>query len=771
MTLRGGGVGSVPVRFIDSPEDLRDLQLALRSALHVAIDTETVFQPGDLGSPGPLRVLSAAMQLPDGAEQAFVVDVRTVDPVLLAPVLNGVVADAWNANFDALVTDTAIFAPARTPRDQGILWWDAQLADALLHQGVTGFSWFHGLAWATERYLGISAEGKGTTQLSYNATSPLTAEQIAYAGADAVETLWVAMELRKLLRSEGLETVAALEMSARPFLDHMQRCGLGFDSSGYASYLDQRRAEMADCLTALAELTGGGQGNLFSTALEPAWNPASEPQAKAALNGFAAPNVRAYLARNGRGRLLQDTDSLTANVLGEIGGPLAETLQKYRAHAKVLSTYGDNLTPFLAGGNRFHPQYVQVVGVNTGRLSARNPNVQTFPPELKPFIRPLQEGRVFVHADVSQAELRWLAQVSVDSALRSAFHAGADVHLHTAGRMFGVDIDSLEPKRRAELRARAKTINFGIVYGQGARALARSLTHAGAETSVEDGQRLLASYLAAYPQVAAWVSRQDRLVDQLATSPPPVDWVASLRLYDEYGPLSLFRRAFRDAHRRWPTESEIRAERSEDGVWASRFEDAMVLGLDGVPIGWESRTIAGRRRRFTVGVSGLLRRFGRVLAAANPSELAIVLARHGLQGLSEQRVDKVLEDRILRRSLVDNVLARVGWEGSLRWWQAALKDSISAMVNAHRNAPIQGGVADAMLGAYAALWARIGADDSLWPVLTVHDSIVVECPADRAEEVCKMVEEAVVAGFGQFCPDVPVTVDIDVRPSLSSPAS
>ena len=162
MTAAGRSVESVPVQFIDSAEDLVDLVHALNAAGLVAIDTETVFQPGDVGSPGALRVLSVAVRRVDGQERAFVVDVRTVEPVLLAPILGGVHADAWNANFDAFVTDLAIFAPAGTPRDGGICWWDAQLADALLHQGVTGFSWFHGLAWATERYLGVAAEGKGT---------------------------------------------------------------------------------------------------------------------------------------------------------------------------------------------------------------------------------------------------------------------------------------------------------------------------------------------------------------------------------------------------------------------------------------------------------------------------------------------------------------------------------------------------------------------------------------------------------------------------------
>ena len=335
--------------------------------------------------------------------------------------------------------------------------------------------------------------------------------------------------------------------------------------------------------------------------------------------------------------------------------------------------------------------------------------------------------------------------------------------------MFGVDVDQLEPGRRAELRARAKTSNFGIVYGQGARALAASLSRAGVETSIEDGQRLLASYLAAYPEVASWVAGQDRFVDRLAHAPPPVDWPASLRLYDEFGPLSLFRRAFRDERRRWPNATEIAAERGEDGVWASTFEEAVVLGTDGRPIEWESRTLAGRRRRFTVSMSGVLRRVSLAVAGSADRALRSLCSRLGGGELTGAPRETVLEDRPLRRAVVDSVLRDKGWDGSAELWRAALAGGVSVMVNAHRNAPIQGGVADAMLAAYAELWDRIAPDRELWPVLTVHDSIVVECPAERAEEVARMVRDAIVAGFGRFCVDVPVGVDIDIRPSLATP--
>jgi DNA polymerase I-like protein with 3'-5' exonuclease and polymerase domains len=772
----GRDPGQVPVTLVSGVDQLGAFAADLRSACALAIDTETVYGVGDGDHPGALRVVSAATRDAAGQERAWVLDARDVEAACLAPVLDGLTADAWNATFDARVLDAAVFGAAGYPRDRGVTWWDAQLADALLHAGVTGFGWFHGLAWATERYLGIEAAGKGTVQLSYDATTDLTSEQVAYAAADAVETLWVADVLRERLREARLEDAAGLEMAARPFLDHLQREGLPFDREGYGAYLAERAGAMASCLTRLAELTGGGQGSLFSADLEPVWNPSSEPQTKAALNRWAADRVARYMkARSGEARPLTDTDPLDATALGEIGGPLAETLLAYRAHAKLLSAYGDNLTPFLGDDGRFHPQYVQVVGVNTGRLSSRNPNAQTFPPEMKPFVRPATADRVFVHADVSQAELRWLAQVSGDGALRDAFRAGRDVHVSTAERMFRVDMAALavgDPARHKALRARAKAINFGIVYGQGAQALGRSLTLGGSPTDQAEAQGLLDAYLHAYPGVAAWLARQDRVVDAVGARAAEVDWLSTLRLYDDLVPVAAFRREFRDRHRRWPTRAEILEALPTVAEWALRYEDPIVLLDVERPLSWSSRTLAGRRRRFTVATSAVLRRAALAAATSErPSTARAVREFAAGRGLvlppGGPALDRVFDDRPLRRALLDWLWRELGEGPTVELLGRAAADGVRAAGNAHRNAPIQGGVADAMLAAYAELWARIAGDDQLAPVLTVHDSLVVECPLERAGEVSAVVRAALEAGFARFCPDVPLEVDLDVRPSLA----
>ena len=146
--------------------------------------------------------------------------------------------------------------------------------------GRTGFGFYHGLAWAVEWYLGLSAEGKGTTQLSYTENEALSQEQVMYAAADAVETLWVAEKIRARISDEGLSAVCRLEQAARPFLDHMERVGLPFDWPSWEQRLQEMEQRRIELSTDLAVLTGGGQASLFGETLEPSWNPASEQQAK-----------------------------------------------------------------------------------------------------------------------------------------------------------------------------------------------------------------------------------------------------------------------------------------------------------------------------------------------------------------------------------------------------------------------------------------------------------------------------------------------------------
>lgn len=776
----------MPCAVISAADELEPLRAALGSAVRVAIDTEV---PVSGPAAGRLRVMSVATRAADGAEAAFVVDVADLDPTLLAPVLDGVVADGWNASFDARVLDAAVWASSDTTT--ALRWWDVQLADALLHQGRSGFTWYHGLAWATSHYLGVEAEGKGDVQTSYTADDPLSADQIAYAAADAVLTLWVGDAVRAELAVAGLDGIGDIEQAARPFLDQMERTGLPFDWEGWRRQLDDIERRRRDALGHLADLTGGGQGTLFDDVTEPTWNPGSDHQVKEALNRWSRPEVEAFTAsRYGTGRLLEDTDSVSAPILREIGGPLSAAVLEWRNHAKILSTYGESIHDHVGDDGRLHPQYLQVVGTNTGRLASRNPNAQNFTPLLHPHLRPPEPGRVFVHADLSQAELRVLAQVANDEALRAAFARGDDVHLATAAMMFGFEPAALrasDPVRLAELRQVAKALNFGIAYGTGARALGRSLSAEGTPTTVDDAAELLATYRRTYPGTAAWAEQRIAEIQALRSETTAIDWPSSLRLASGLGDVAPLRRDLRRSLGRWPTVDELVAvhpRRSDHDPadlaaeigWLLGYSAPVALVGDGRPFTFASRTAAGRRQQFNLHLDRLF--LSVVVEAVRSSETALVevrstfARRHDVDlragpDLTDGQIERRFEDRALRRAYVEAVVDAVGTKAAEARLTRAASERVGAMVNAWRNAPIQGTVADVMLVAFADLDRRLRSVPDARPVQTVHDSVVVECDHAEAHRVAAIVRDSLERAMARFCPDVVPRADVDIRTSLA----
>lgn len=770
-------------------EELKDFTNALRNSTARAIDTETVYHPDAFTEgPGQLRVISAATKFADGTETAWVIDANEISVESLATALSGITADAWNANFDSRVIDRDIFAAAKQfgLRVEPLHWWDAQLADALLYQGLSGFNFYHGLAWASESYLGIHAEGKGTTQLSYTADSVLTEQQVIYAASDAIQTMWVAEKIRARISHSSLDSICELEQRARPFLDQMERAGLPFNWETWQEELTAMELDRTSVVTQLAQMSGGGQASLFSESLEPSWNPSSEAQTKEALNVWATHYVRQWANEYiGEDRTLLPSDSLNASTLEQIGGGMCELLLRHRELSKVLSTYGDNIKTHLRSDGRLHPEYLQVVGTNTGRLASRNPNAQNFTPKMKSHIRPKEHDRVFIHADLSQAELRFVTQVASDTNMRAAFQKGIDIHEATAERMFQVDMAQLHDTDSlafAEFRNKAKKINFGIVYGQRGAGLARSLTQSGVSTSTEEGTKLLDAYLAAYPDIASWLKVRDQHIEQLASSTLEIDWELTFKLHSMFGPIRAARRQFRDTYRRWPSAEELQIElrnrwELDEIAWTLSFHAPVVLNLQAEPYRFSSHTLAGRRQQFTLHTEGVIERAATRLMQSDKigpkqvkdkvlSQYQISHAPSGSEH-SEAETKRLLENRSLRRSLVEEVRESMGADAWTLLLDHALREGIRRLANAYRNAPIQGGVADIMLDAYGQLYEKLQIFDRAVGVQTVHDSVVIECSRSESVQVGQLVKSTLEKSMARWCPDVTPLADTDIRVSLS----
>ena len=183
---------------------------------------------------------------------------------------------------------------------------------------------------------------------------------------------------------------------------------------------------------------------------------------------------------------------------------IVRVILEYRGVKKLLSTYIDAL-PELVNPvtGHIHTSYNQAVTA-TGRLSSSNPNLQNIPirdaigrPIREAFI-PSREDGLLLSADYSQVELRLMAHLSGDESLCEAFRNGEDIHAATAAKIFGKAIDEVT----AEERRRAKTANFGIIYGISAFGLAQRL-----DIPRSEAKELIDGYFASYPKVKQYMEK------------------------------------------------------------------------------------------------------------------------------------------------------------------------------------------------------------------------------------------------------------------------
>ncbi len=169
--------------------------------------------------------------------------------------------------------------------------------------------------------------------------------------------------------------------------------------------------------------------------------------------------------------------STNIDVMEKLRGkhPIVDEVLEYRTLTKLKSTYAEGLLKVIEADGRIRSSF-QMTVTATGRLSSTEPNLQNIPvrKKLGAEIRKMfvaGPGMVLVDADYSQIELRLLAHISGDEAMRDAFLSGEDFHTVTASRVFNVPVEEVTPV----LRSRAKAVNFGIVYGISAFSLAQDI--------------------------------------------------------------------------------------------------------------------------------------------------------------------------------------------------------------------------------------------------------------------------------------------------------
>ena len=194
--------------------------------------------------------------------------------------------------------------------------------------------------------------------------------------------------------------------------------------------------------------------------------------------------------------------STAAGELENLSGEhkIIDLILQQRELQKLLSTYLKPLGSFADKNQKLHTTF-KPLGTATGRMSSKNPNLQNVPirGEWGNKVREAfcaQEGKKFLICDYSQIELRITAHLSGDENMINAFHKGEDIHVNTAAYIFGVEKEKVD----ATMRYRAKALNFGIIYGIGSKAFAKS-----AEISIEEAREFMQRYFDVFERVGLYM--------------------------------------------------------------------------------------------------------------------------------------------------------------------------------------------------------------------------------------------------------------------------
>ncbi|MFN2399613.1 MAG: DNA polymerase I [Gemmatimonadaceae bacterium] len=357
--------------------------------------------------------------------------------------------------------------------------------------------------------------GKGRGALRFDECTPAAASTYACGAADA--TLRLRARFEPQLKEQGVEDLFRnIELPLTGVLADMEVSGISIDRAWFSSLKERFQRDRQTI-----------EQSIYKEAGEE-FNINSNPQLRHILFE-KLPVPMPILKRTATG---PSTDAGVLQELAEMGHTLPSLLMEYRELAKLENTYLDAL-PALVNPEtgRLHTSFNQTVAT-TGRLSSSDPNLQNIPirRELGRAIRRgfvARSGWLLLSADYSQIELRVLAHLSGDPLFTEAFHAGGDIHRQTASIIFGMPVSDVTP----EMRARAKTINFATIYGQGPHALSRQLRIDHAEA-----KRFIAEYFERFKGIRTYL---DSMV-ALAYEKGYVETIFGRRRYirelrDQYG--------------------------------------------------------------------------------------------------------------------------------------------------------------------------------------------------------------------------------------------
>jgi DNA polymerase-1 len=363
----------------------------------------------------------------------------------------------------------------------GDVAFDTMLAGYILEPGTADYP----LAALAERYLGTDVLGESGEETEGQLFTEEPWRQVA---AEAAAVALLAPVLEEQIDRQGLRPLLEeVELPLASVLARMEANGVRLD----VPYLEEMGESVRDRMATLKAEVFRHAGQEF--------NLNSPPQLREILYDQLGLQPG---KRTSKGQLSTD-----ASVLEKLrdAHPVVDALLSWRELDKLNSTYLEALPRLVdPRDGRLHTTFHQTVAA-TGRLSSSNPNLQNIPirSELGRQIRrafiPGADDQVLLVADYSQIELRILAHLSGDGGLKEAFASGLDIHAATAATVFDLPPEHVD----AEMRRRAKAVNYGLAYGMNAWGLATRLG-----ITPDEAQEFIDAYFEGFPAIKEYLDRQ-----------------------------------------------------------------------------------------------------------------------------------------------------------------------------------------------------------------------------------------------------------------------
>lgn len=463
-------------QLVDTPDKIKNLVAVLQGSKEICLDTETTGT-----DPIKARLVGVSFSIKEGQGWYVPVYEKQEALELLRPIYE---------NPDTLKVGQNLKYDLQVLLNHGIElrgpMFDTMIAHYLLHPEMR-----HGMDYLAEAYLHYQTIhideliGTGKNQKSMAELSP--EEVYVYACEDTDITLRLKNLFAPELEKEGLmKLFQEIEMPLMPVLAYMERNGVCIDTEGLRETSVLYSEEMQRIEEEIYQLAGVH------------FNISSPRQVGEVLFDQMKITNKPKKTKTGQ---YATTEEILVSLKSK--SPIVGKILEYRGLKKLLSTYIDALPELInPDTGHIHTSFNQTV-TTTGRLSSSNPNLQNIPvrdeqgKEVRKAFIP-EAGQEFFCADYSQIELRIMAHLSGDENLIEAFNAGQDIHAATAAKIFHKALEEVT----SDERRKAKTANFGIIYGISAFGLAERL-----DVSRTEAKELIDGYFLTYPGVKEYMEK------------------------------------------------------------------------------------------------------------------------------------------------------------------------------------------------------------------------------------------------------------------------